>query len=201
MHAITDGVASGCRGLQFECIDNLTGNDIVMLSQVAQIALGICIDRIEITQNKHQATRTRNPAQTQQGLVQMTGFVIYCSMAGACLCQVRCGVSGRDQFPDQAQYPARTAQWTYFMMATIKQQGTDTVAVLYRCPANQGSRTGSNHRFEGAPGCEEHTRAKVDHHHHRALAFLLIEFDVRMSGTGGYPPVHAADIIPRLINP
>ena len=111
------------------------------------------------------------------------------------------GVGRPYQFTNQSQHAALPTLRAYFMVATVKQQGTDTVTVLDSGPTNQGSRTRRNHRLEGTPGCEKHTRAEINHDHDRALAFFLIEFYMGATGARRDTPVHTANIIAGLIGP
>src|SRR5210317_1664463 len=94
------------------------------------MASRIRIDGIKITEYEYQAARSRDPAQTQQRIVQMVAVSVWS--------QTACRVGGGNQFADQAQHTALPPQWPQFMMSAIKQQRTDTVTVAHRCPANQG---------------------------------------------------------------
>ena len=62
--AVGHGITTGWRRSKFDGINNLAGDDIVMLTQSLQVTPGVSVHGIEVTEDVHEATRAGDAVQS-----------------------------------------------------------------------------------------------------------------------------------------
>ena len=85
------------------------------------------------------------------------------------------------------------------MPKRAKQKGTNPVTMPDSGPGQQCSQTSSHDFFQTDAAAEIHRRITINQQEDRALPLFLINLGMWFASAGGYPPIHRANIIARLV--